>query len=158
MQEATIQIGDVRFSVPKAVIARALFGDIGLAQPAETPPFANSLSPAIGEPHEGGIYAGLTLFNNQPHKLILLPGDEEMDWKAAVAFAEKKGAVLPSRMDGLVLFQNLRSQFKKAIYWTSEPYADDSSYAWGQSFNDGNQLLWHKDGKIRVRLVRRVPI
>ncbi len=158
MHEATIQIGDVKFSVPKAVIARALFGEDGPL------PQGHALAPQdpsghkIGDLVDGGIYAGLTLSNNQPCKLFLLPGDEEHDWKSAMAWADKQSAVLPARIDALILFQNLRDQFKREAYWTSEPSADYSAYAWFQSFGSGFQVLWHKDRKHRVRLVRRVPI
>ena len=158
MHEATVQIGDVKFSVPKAVIARALFGEDGPL------PHGHALAPQdtsghkIGDLVDGGIYAGLTLFNNQPCKLILLPGDEQHDWKSAMAWAEKQAAVLPSRIDALVLFQNLRDQFKREVYWTSEPSAVDSAYAWGQSFDSGYQDIWHKDYEGRARLVRRIPI
>ena len=115
--------------------------------------------PAIGEAYEGGIYAGLTLHNGAPHKLVLLPGEaEDVDWKKALAWATKQGGELPSRIDQLVLLQNLKREFKDAWYWSGESYAGDDAYAWGQGFSYGTQGNLHKDYETRARAVRRLPI
>jgi hypothetical protein len=95
--------------------------------------------PAIGTRWEGGIYAGLSIESNRPVALILLDGDESMNWGDAGAWAKDRGGVLPSRIDQLVLFQNLKSEFKEAWYWSGEQCAGYSGYAWGQDFGDGDQ-------------------
>jgi hypothetical protein len=71
--------------------------------------------------------------------LVLLHGEaEDVNWKDAIAWAEKAGGVLPSRIDHLVLFKNLRDQFKKdGWYWSSEEHAEYSDYAWVQYFGYG---------------------
>jgi hypothetical protein len=77
----------------------------------------------------------------------------------AKAWAEEQGGVLPSRIDGLVLFENgEKLGFAKEYYWTSAPYASDPSCAWVQGFSDGNQYYYHTSIKYRARAVRRVPI
>lgn len=113
--------------------------------------------PAIGAEWEGGIYAGLTLVDIAPAALVLLPGEaESVNWKDAMAWAEKQNGVLPSRIDALVLFQHLKDRFKDAWYWTSTQYAGSNDYAWIQSFGNGNQNDIPKSNDNRARAVRMV--
>jgi hypothetical protein len=42
-----------------------------------------SALPPIGGLHQGGLYAGLTVADNDPTELILLPGEFEGNWKDA---------------------------------------------------------------------------
>jgi hypothetical protein len=122
------------------------------------PALANSL-PKIGSAWNDGVYAGLSLENEKPVALVLLPGDlDEAPWADAVSWAEKQGGVLPSRIDQLVLFQNLKGKFEAKLYWSGTPYAGDESYAWYQYFGYGYQNCHHKYYKLRARAVRRVAI
>jgi hypothetical protein len=114
--------------------------------------------PSIGAKWEGGIRAGLSLENERPVALVLLPGEFEGTWKDTVAWAEKQGGVLPSRIDQLVLFKNLKSEFKETYYWSGEEYAPDPDYAWGQCFSYGGQFFSHKVSAWRARAVRRVVL
>lgn len=115
--------------------------------------------PEIGAPLENGIYAGLSLHAEQPFALVLLPGElDSTKWNDAVAWAEKQGGVLPSRIDQLVLFKNLKGEFKDAYYWSGEEYAPDPDCAWYQYFTDGSQYATRKDNSYRARAVRRVVI
>lgn len=123
-----------------------------------TAPLSLTGIPEIGQPLENGSYGGLTIHDNIPMKLVLLPGDESMPWNDAVKWAEKQGGVLPSRFDLLVLFKNLRKEFKGAAYWSVEQYEPGSSFAWCQNFGDGYQSYYHKGYSGRVRAVRRLPI
>jgi hypothetical protein len=66
--------------------------------------------------------------------------------------------VLPSRIDQLVLFQNLKGKFEAKLYWSGTPYAGDESYAWFQGFYYGLQSSYRKGFKLRARAVRRVAI
>ena len=43
-------------------------------------------------------------------------------------------------------------------YWSSEPYEDDGSYAWGQNFLHGSQYDVHKSYEGRARAVRRLTV
>ena len=105
-----------------------------------------------------GIYAGLSLENERPVALVLLQGEIEANWKDAIAWADKQDGDLPSRIDQLVLFKNLKSEFKEEAYWSGEPYAGAESYAWYQTFGGGGQTSHHKGTKLRARAVRRVTI
>ena len=105
-----------------------------------------------------GIYAGLTLHENAPYQLILLPGDVEKTWEDAKAWAAEQGGVLPSRVDALVLFQNLRDKFQREAYWTDAPYVDDEGSAWYQDFGNGGQDYTRKSAKLRAVAVRRIAI
>lgn len=138
-----------------AIIERMTRGELAVASPKG--PIAGA--PEIGADWNGGKYAGLSLHDNQPVHLVLLPGDEDdLTWNKAVAWAEKQGGVLPSRIDQLVLFKNLKSEFQAAYYWSGETVASDSAYAWVQYFDSGHQGYGHKGSKTRVRAVRRMPL
>ena len=114
--------------------------------------------PSIGAAYHGGLYAGLTIFDDEPHALVLLPGDFSGNWKAALAWADQEDGMLPSRFDALVFFKNLKAEFKPEWYWTSEPYASDASCAWMQGFSGGYQYCSHVVTNYRARAVRRIPL
>src|SRR5258708_4144569 len=119
------------------------------AAPAKRAPIG---TPKIGGPWAtGGIYAGLSLENERPVALILLPGDAgDLTWEQAKAWAAEKEASLPSRIDQLVLFKNVKSEFQGAWYWSGEPYAGDESWAWYQHFRDGGQDTSRKSSQLRA--------
>lgn len=119
---------------------------------------STSSVPAIGAEWQGGIYAGLTIHDNKPAHLVLLPETVVKPWKAAMAWAAKQDAELPSRIDALVLLKNLKSEFEERWYWTGEQCASDPGSAWLQVFGDGGQGSSSTDGKFRARAVRRLPI
>ncbi len=115
--------------------------------------------PKVGEPFKDGVYAGLTLHDNEPMALVLMPGEENLPWTKAVAWAEKNGNVLPSRVDALLLYKNLQHEFDKdSYYWTSEERAGDAGCAWVAHFSNGYQYDVHESYACRCRAVRRVAI
>ena len=154
-----VKIGEIHLNVPTHAAARALL-DMVLPDGERNIKAATPVIglPAIGAEWNGGIYAGLTIYDNAPAALVLLPGDDELTWHDAMAWAIKQGGMLPSRIDALVLFQNLKDRFKQAYYWTSSPYAGDESYAWFQSFDLGGQYGGRLGDDFRARAVRRFPI
>jgi hypothetical protein len=113
--------------------------------------------PTIGHPLQNGIFAGLSLEDERPVALILLPGDIEADWNKAAAWAKEQGGALPSRIDQLVLFKNLKRELKEEAYWSDTPLAGDDADAWYQLFN-GSQGTSLKVSKLRARAVRRIAI
>lgn len=147
---------EVTVTLPLAVVLRIAEHSPSAAA-AQAPSRFGDL-PSIGAKWNGGVYAGLSVDSEQPVALVLLSGDEKMDWNAAVAWAEKQGGVLPSRVDQLVLFRNLKSEFQGSWYWSGEQSAGDSGGAWCQDFDYGNQYAGAKDGYFRARAVRRIPI
>ncbi len=116
--------------------------------------------PAIGAAFLGGIFAGITLHDDKPHALILLPEDgDNMEWPDAQEFAAKQDGVLPSRIDMIVLHKNVRDQFnKRDWYWTSEENPSYADYAFVQYFAYGHQYGGLKDYGYRARALRRVPL
>ena len=48
--------------------------------------------------------------------------------------------------------------FENAWYWSSTQYASASACAWTQDFYGGGQYYANKDGTLRARAVRRLPI
>lgn len=120
---------------------------------------AATILPAIGAAFSGGIFAGITLHEDRPHALVLLAGDDgDMEWPDALEFAAKRDGVLPSRIDMIVLYKNLRDQFKKDWYWTAEEHPVHADSAFVQDFGSGGQHDDHKDGDCRARAVRRVAL
>lgn len=108
--------------------------------------------------NEGEHYAGLVLkADGTPgHHLILLPGEaEDMQWAAAVEWAEKAGGTLPTRQEQALLYANLKDQFKQEWYWSGEQH-ENGSYAWCQYFVFGYQGSGLKNYELRARAVRRL--
>jgi len=89
-------------------------------------------------------------------------------WASALKIGGHKDWYLPSRVECLVLFGELRSlkQFNadatdgiaQAWYWTSTQYAGRESFSWIQSFDYGGQSYDPKGNEFRARAVRRVAI
>ena len=143
----------IQIDVPKRELVAAFLEKVARLDRAGDIPLTDmqaraALLPSVGAEMEGGIYAGLTIHIGMPHALVLLPGDEELPWAKAVEWAAKQGGAqsssLPSRIDGLVLFQNLKREFKEEYYWTSETHAGNADYAWIQDFDDGYQGYYRK--------------
>lgn len=150
----------IQIQVPRSVLVAAFLEKMARASgPAPQPASTFLDTPAIGAPYLGGIYAGPTI-DIGPMALILLPGEYTGTWDGARAWAAQQGegAVLPSRIDALVLFKNLKPQFQEAYYWTDEPVAHSVAFAWFQSFGNGYQDSIRKGNGYRARAVRRVAI
>ena len=115
------------------------------------------------ELREGERYAGIVVDvvdgKLKAHHLILLAEEESsITWTSAVEWAAKVGGDLPTRREQALLYANLKDQFKPEWHWSSERHAAISGSAWCQYFNDGNQYGTHKNGCLRARAVRRLPI
>lgn len=155
-----LALNGIKVSVADTEIAHIVRNHLLYTETTAAPAAVHtSAFPAIGDACDGGLYAGLTLHNNQPQRLILLPEDAEpMKWKYARAWAQKQGAELPTRMDQLVLWQNLKAQFQSTAYWSAEQSAGAEGYAWCQGFDFGLQTSSTITIKLRARAVRRIPI
>ena len=108
---------------------------------------------------EGEQYAGLILGKNgQPdYHLVLLPGEaEEVSWAMARAWADGVGGDLPTRRELALLYANLREQFQRMWYWSSEPQEPRSQLVWGQNFTSGIQTMYGRPFRGRTRAVRRM--
>ncbi|OFJ50018.1 hypothetical protein BA896_001480 [Janthinobacterium lividum] len=105
------------------------------------------------------MYAGIIRgANGGPDEhLVLLDGDTDgVTWEAACAWAEAKGATLPTRAEQRLLMANLPDRFQARYYWSSEQAGP--STAWGQGFISGLQFSNHRSYEGRARAVRRFPI
>ena len=115
--------------------------------------------PALGEPLDGGTFAGLTTTAEGAHCAVVLLADvsaEKLTWKEAMNWAEKLGAQLPNRPVAALLFANLKAKFEPEWHWTSDSY--DGSCAWTQGFVYGYQFSYGKSYEGRARAVRLIQL
>jgi hypothetical protein len=118
-----------------------------------------SALPALLQPLEGGLFAGVCTTPDGTHHAVVLLADkpaEKLTWKHAMDWAAKLGAVLPTRPVAALLFANAKPQFEPEWHWTSESF--DGSYAWTQFFNYGLQGNYHKSYEGRARAVRLIQL
>ena len=123
-------------------------------KPAAAPAAAFPFPPLA----KGEVYAGVLIAGEKTHHLVLLPGDEQKNWKDAIAWAKKLGGGLPTRKEQALLFANAAGHFQERWYWSSETHARAAGSAWVQLFGAGHQSYGHKDDDFSCRAVRRVQI
>lgn len=114
--------------------------------------------PAIGQPLESGIFAGITS-TVEGHFAVILLADKpaaNLTWKKAMNWAEKVGGTLPSRPVAAMLFANLKHQFNPEWHWTCESFV--SSGAWIQNFLYGYQYDSYESAELRSRAVRLIQL
>lgn len=110
---------------------------------------------------EGELYAGLILGRQgEPdHHLVLLPGGaSDVSWPAAQDWAASQGGSLPTRRELALLFANLREQFDRGWYWSSEQHETRVQLVWGQNFASGIQTVYGRPFRGNARAVRRIQI
>ncbi len=112
--------------------------------------------PKLGEPLDGGIFAGLTTKKDGTHcAVVLLPGKGYgLNWSDAKAWATEQGGELPSRPVAALLFANAKEQLRPEWHWTADE--DGASYAWNCNFSIGNQYDSRKSyegSAVAVRLI-----
>lgn len=127
--------------------------------------------PRVGEiwPGQGGIYCGTVAGEvaglDRDYYLIAGPEhDRDIAWQPALEWAPTvivdglQDFDLPFRKEQRIAYANASRHFKAVSYWSREQHAGDSSTAWGQLFDDGNQYNWLKNSKLRARVFRRLTI
>jgi hypothetical protein len=110
---------------------------------------------------DGEYYAGILLgHDGEPDQhIILLPGDEgALTWKQARDWAESIHGRLPTRREQHLLIANLKNEFQRDWYWSSEEHASVSDFAWYHHFSYGTQYYNLKNHKLRARAVRSLII
>lgn len=116
----------------------------------------------LPELKDGEVNAGLIMLagGTPSHWVILLPDDKDNgNWTDAAAWAAEQGGELPTRTEQSLLFANAKSEFKEDWYWSAETHAENSEWAWYQSFGCGFQTSHHKSrSHCRARAVRRVSV
>ena len=111
-------------------------------------------TPVLGK---GEINRGVTLHEGKLAHLIELPGEFTGTHAEATKWAKEQGGELPSRIDGIVLFDD-KAGWRRDWYWLAPQRADVAGFAWCQGFGSGSQLNWLKVSKDVARAVRRVSI
>lgn len=110
---------------------------------------------------EGEHYAGLILGKEggPDYHVVLLNGEvAQAGWTAATGWARELGGELPTRRELSLLFANLKEQFEREWYWSSEPQAGHPHLVWGQNFASGIQTVYGRAFRGHARAVRRVPV
>ncbi len=124
-------------------------------------PLTFATLPALGAELDGGRFCGLTTDKAGAHfAVVLLPArpEKRLPWKQAVAWAEQAGGALPTRPVSALLYALAKEQFERAWYWTCEEDEEDGSYAWLQTFGNGNQFYYHKSYEGRAVAVRLIQL
>jgi hypothetical protein len=129
---------------------------------------AASATPQIGDKMPAGhkqagwIYAGISKTTHEP--FYVAPKDSGVfQWKAAMDFAAKEGARVPSKeeldqmhdaMDKGALKGafNVTGSYPAGWYWSSSQDGNDG--AWAQRFSDGGQYDFYKYNVSSLRCVR----
>ena len=114
--------------------------------------------PALGQPLDGGTFAGLTTKPDGTHcAVVLLPDNgTDLTWAKAKTKAKKQGGELPSRPVAALLFANIKASLQPKWHWTSEEY--DASYVWLCNFGYGPQTYSYKSFKGSAVAVRYIKI
>jgi hypothetical protein len=155
---------NIHFSGP---VPPGLFDATGGRRFWPVPVTGDTAPPAIGQPWQGGIYAGVSRGEDgQPDAHLVLAPDEpseRLEWQAAIDWATTVRAgghddwQLPSRVESALLYANLRDQFDTSTwYWTRSQCSAGS--AWTQDFNCGGQGTSDKSYEGRARAVRRLVL
>src|SRR5258706_12483043 len=82
---------------------------------------------------KGEIYRGVTLHEGKLAHLIELPGEFTGTHAECTKWAKEQGGELPSRIDGIVLFDG-KCGWAREWYWLAPQRAGDAGYAWGPHF------------------------
>lgn len=114
--------------------------------------------PPLGQPLDGGIFAGLTTRKDGTHCAVaLLPGrKEDTNWQDAKAWAAEQGGELPTRPVAALLFANVKDQLQPDWHWTADE--EGASCAWSCTFSSGGQYGTHKSFEGSVVAVRLIPL
>lgn len=122
----------------------------------------NSLSlsqlPAMGEPLEGGAFAGIVTQPDGTHVAVVLLPDrgEYLEHPTAVAWAQEHGGQLPTSHIAALLFANVKPLLPPRWHWC--PETEGASSAWCCTFKDGTQTNLHKSFECSAVAVRLIPL
>lgn len=113
--------------------------------------------PAVGAAYGQGIFAGIITDKNGTHNAIILLPERGCDltWAKAMRWAKSQGGELPTRIVAALLTLNLKTEFFRGWYWTSET---NSSYAWHFYPCDGDQCPYDKDYEGDAAAICLLPI
>ena len=110
----------------------------------------------------GEHYAGAVLDANgqHMHHLVLMAAkpERDLDWKAALEWAEEVGGALPTRQEQALLLANCKPHLQPRWHWSCEEHENNASYAWGCYFGGGTQDYVRKSFEGSAVAVRYIKI
>lgn len=134
-------------------------GNIIAQYEAQATKWDRPLEVSIPKLDKGETWAGAIITLSRREHIILMPDvHDAADWGAQMNWAKSIGGEMPDRVEGALLYAELKDQFEPTAYWLRERHASDSAYAWLQDFSHGNQNYWRTGSKLPARVVRRVQI
>jgi len=91
------------------------------------------------------------------HHLVLMAQRpaSDLNWQAAIDWADSVGGALPSRQEQALLYANCKPHLQARWHWSSETHESDASSAWGCYFGYGGQGYGHKSSDGSAVAVRR---
>jgi len=125
---------------------------------------------AIAWHSKASTVKGALSYSNGPANTAAMAkaGSALAQWALKLNIQGNKDWYLPSRLEALLLFGELRglktfseeqaNGFACEWYWTSTQSAGYGAFAWSQSFGYGYQSYDHKYHQLRARAVRRIAI
>ena len=150
-ETTTFEIDGAKITVETSALFRAIFERT----------FSQPKMPEVKLPvtQPGERYLGsYTDKNGKLCHVFLLAGDEIMDWNDSMEWAKSLGGDLPNRVEQAMLYAYMPEEFKPNWYWSNTRHAEDSRYAWFQSFDHGDQDDTLTRHKLCARAVRRITI
>ena len=87
---------------------------------------------------------------------MLLPEEaSDVSWPTATRMGGGRGMpMLPNRRELALLFANLREQFDRVWYWSSEQHDTRPQLVWGQNFASGIQTVYGRPFRGHARAVQ----
>jgi len=114
--------------------------------------------PALGDPLEDGIFAGITTKPDGTHcAVVLLPAKgTNLTWKKAMNWAKKLGGELPTRTVAALLVANVEDKLELELHWTADEL--NTSYAWACHFYFGTQSSYKNLNELAAVAVRTIVL
>jgi hypothetical protein len=134
-------------------------GDVIAQYEAQPIKWDRPLEVSIPKLDKGETWAGALITPSRREHIILMPPVfDPADWDTQMERAKAEGGEAPDRLEGFLLFTELRDLFQKCAHWLRERHVSDSYCAWSQVFDDGFQSIWDTHYKLPARVVRRFPL
>lgn len=101
------------------------------------------------------LYGRINKNGDIEHTVFISANDEKLPRDLQREWARSVGGILFNRVDALIIYNEHRDLVKPEIYWTDDDVGWDSSSAWGQDFDFGDQNSYHKSVALRAVAVSR---
>ncbi|MFT3964100.1 hypothetical protein [Propionivibrio sp.] len=162
-----LHIENVNITLAHAQPPVGLFAALAIASAAKASSAPRAV-PAVGDKWPGlaATYAGVSLSKTGDRLVHLILWDDDpqvaMNYEDAVKHAENvkpdMDSHLPTRHQGLTLFDNLRDRFETSPWYWLLTKTLSGKAAFVQSFVSGSQDYSHLSSEVRVRAVSEIPL